>query len=193
MSFFDVDVEEHEFDRETFEQVVLYICSQVDDLRSLSKTKLHKILYYVDREVYLETGKPLTGETYVANQYGPTSEHLEEILGDLEEADQLSHVTRKGDSAKIGSYTQNIFIANETPDVDDFFQPSEIQLLDSVTEKISEDFTSEEISDLSHDIVWRSARQGEEIPYYTTLLQITEPEESADDMAWARRKAQEIN
>lgn len=59
-------------------------------------------------------------------------------------------------------------------------------------EQISEDFTTQQISDLSHDIVWRSARKGEEIPYYTTMLQVTESEESAEDLEWARQKAQEV-
>lgn len=192
MPFFDVDVTEPEFDRETFEEVVLYICSQVDNIRNLSMTKLHKILYYVDREIYLQTGRPLTGETYVANQYGPTSKHLREALETLDSEDKLSHVTRKDSSEQIGSYEQNIFIANEAPDVDEAFKASEVQLLDDVIEQISEDFTTQQISDLSHDIVWRSARKGEEIPYYTTMLQVTESEESAEDLEWARQKAQEV-
>jgi len=192
MPFFDVDVTEPEFDRETFEQVVLYICSQVENIRNLSMTKLHKILYYVDREVYLQTGIPLTGETYIANQYGPTSEHLPEALEALDAEGKLSHVTRKDSSDQIGIYEQNIFIAKETPDVDEAFKASEIQLLDDIIEQISVEFTAEQISDLSHDIVWRSARKGEELPYYTTMLQVTESEESAEDLEWAREKAQEV-
>jgi uncharacterized phage-associated protein len=192
MPFFDFDVTEPEFDRETFEEVVLYICSQVENIRNLSMTKLHKILYYVDREVYLQTGSPLTGETYIANQYGPTSEHLPEALEALDAEGKLSHVTRKDSSDQIGTYEQNIFIAKETPDVDEAFQASEIQLLDDIIEQISVEFTAEQISDLSHDIVWRSARKGEELPYYTTMLQVTESEESAEDHEWAREKAQEV-
>lgn len=192
MSFFDADVSEPEFDRETFEEVVLYICSQIENIRNLSMTKLHKILYYVDREVYLQTGQPLTGETYVANQYGPTSEHLQEALEALESEGKLSHVTRRDSSAQIGSYEQNIFIANETPDVDEAFKASEVQLLDDVIQQVSEDFTAQQISEVSHDIVWRSSRKGEEIPYYTTMLQVTEPEKSAEDLEWAREKAHEV-
>lgn len=192
MSFLDVDVTEPEFDEDKFEEVVLYICSQVENLRNLSMTKLHKILYYVDREVYLHTGRPLTGETYVANQYGPTSKHLEEALEALDSADKLSHVTREDSSKQIGSYQQNIFIAKDTPDVDETFKASEIQLLDDVIQQISEDFTAQQISEVSHDIVWRSARKGEEMPYYTAMLQVTESEESAEDLEWARQKAQEV-
>lgn len=191
MPFFEVDIEKPDFDRETFEYVVLYICSKVDDLRNLSKTKLHKILYYVDREVYLETGEALTGERYVANEYGPTSDHLEDVLSDLEEKGLLSHLTREGTSNKFGTFKQNIFVAKESPDVDEMFTASQVQLLDEVTRKISEDLTSEEISDISHDIVWRAARKGEEIPYYTSLLQVTKPSERSEDLAWAREKAEE--
>jgi len=191
MAYFDVDLEEPEFDREIFESVVLYICSQVDDIKDLSLTKLHKILYYVDREVYLQTGQPLTGEGYVANQYGPTSKHLEEALERLESEDKLSHVQRSHSSEKLGRYTQNIFIANEEPDVDEAFEASEVQLLDEVVDTISKEFTAEQISDISHDIVWRSSRKGEEIPYYTSLLQVTESEERSEDMEWARQKAEE--
>jgi uncharacterized protein YwgA len=192
MPFFDADVEKPDFDRETFENVVLYVCSKVDDLRSLSKTKLHKILYYVDREVYLETGQSLTGERYVADEYGPTSDHLDDVLTELEEKGLLSHLTREDTSRTFGSFKQNIFVAKESPDVDELFSASQVQLLDEVTRKISEDFTSGEISDISHDIVWRAARKGEEIPYYTALLQVTKPSESSEDLEWAREKAEEL-
>lgn len=192
MSFLDRPAGDFEFDADTFEQVILYICSRVDNVRNLSKTKLHKILYYVDRNVYLEKGAPLTGEEYVRNQHGPTATHLDDALISLQENEELSHITREGNSQKFGSYEQNIYIANEEPDVDETFTASEIQLLDELTELISENFTSEEVSDISHDIVWRSARKGEEIPYYTSLLQVTEPEASAEDEEWARQKAQEI-
>jgi len=192
MSFLDRPDEDFDFDAETFEQVILYICSQVDNVRNLSKTKLHKILYFVDREVYLHKGTPLTGEKYVRNQYGPTSTHLDEALALLEENGKLCHIKRAGESKKLGSYEQNIYIANEEPDVDETFAASEVQLLDELTELISQDFTSEEVSEISHDIVWRAARKREEIPYYTSLLQVTEPEASAEDEEWARRKAQEI-
>jgi hypothetical protein len=56
--------------------VVLYICSEVDNIRDLSLTKPHKILYYADWEVYMAEGERLTGEAYVKNDYFAFATHL---------------------------------------------------------------------------------------------------------------------
>lgn len=191
MSFPEVDVQAPEFDAEMFDRVVLYICSAVDNIRDLSLTKLHKILYYADREVYLETDEPLTGETYVKHEYGPFSKHLDETLDRLEDEGRLEHVEKRGRSDTFGQYTQKCFVAKEPADVD-FFTPRQIQLLDSVVREISKEHDSESISEVSHDIVWRSAQKGEPIPYYTSLLQVTESATEPEEKEWARRMAAKV-
>lgn len=191
MSFPNTDIQEPEFNREKFEAAVQYICSEVDDIRQLSLTKLHKILYYADREAYLALGEALTGETYVKADYGPMSEHLRPTLTRLEEEDEIKHIEKRGHSSKLGTYTQNCYVATRPPELD-IFKPEEVQLLSETAQLIQKNFTSEEVSDLSHDVVWRSVKMGEPLPYYTALLQATEPVTGSEVREWGREKAEEL-
>jgi len=192
MSFPNTDIQEPKFNREKFEAAVQYICSEVDNIRQLSLTKLHKILYYADREAYLALGEALTGETYVRADYGPMSEHLRPTLARLEqEEDEIKHIEKRGHSSKLGAYTQNCYVATRPPELD-IFKPEEVQLLSETAQLIQENFTSEEVSDLSHDVVWRSVKKGEPLPYYTAFLQATEPATGSEVREWGREKAEEL-
>jgi len=148
----DTTQESIEFDEEAFEQVILYICSTVDNIRDLSLTKLHKILYYADREIYLETGKPLTGETYIKNDHGPFSTRLKSTLDSLEERGLLEQIQKRDRSSNLGRYVQNCFVAKEPANVE-IFSSSQVDLLNDIAQEIQKEHTSKTISETSHDLV----------------------------------------
>jgi hypothetical protein len=185
----DATPEDTRFKQEIFERVVLYICSEVDNIRDLSLTKLHKILYYADREVYLATGEPLTGETYVKNDHGPFSVHLEKTLDRLEDKGHLERVRKTGRSGRFGQYTQNCFISKEPADISDF-TPEQVDLLNDVAQEIRKNHTAETISEVSHDVVWKTASKSEPLPYFTSYLQVTEDAADHEDIEWGRGQAE---
>ncbi len=67
--------------------------------------------------------------------------------------------------------------------------PEEIALIDEIIEIISNDHTAQSISDLTHDEVWKVAKEGEEIPYYTILGKESKPSQKA--VEWAKSVIEE--
>lgn len=65
-------------EREKLVEAVLFFAQKV---RKLGKTKLFKLLYFLDFEHYQHTGRPVTGLDYFAWRMGPVPVSLFEELG----------------------------------------------------------------------------------------------------------------
>ncbi len=173
------EAETQELNRKKLEEIVLYACSRCSSNSLLGRTKLHKILWYSDVIYFANTGKSITGETYIKRQYGPTSKHLLEITKKLESESAL--ITRK---VKQIDYPKKEYIPMRDPDISGF-TPDEISLIDQVVHVVCYEHTAESISLASHNKIWELAEIGEEIPLYTVygwnLGEINE-----QDMAWAK-------
>lgn len=174
-----------EFRPDKLRAAVHYVCFRSPDPGSLGKTKLNKILYYADREAYLRSGKPITGEVYVKHQYGPVSSHLDAAIAELEHDRLIAVAEASGYNAFVGArYAQKQYLSLRRPEVS-LFTADEVSLIEQYVDLICERYTAREISRVSHDLVWEAAALGEEIPYYTVFLQ-TPSEVRPEDVTWAR-------
>ncbi len=164
-----------EFDRERLKDVVHYICSQCDEA-DLGNVKLHKILYFSDMLHFNSTMKPLTGVSYVKQQFGPTAQHLTAVVSELAREGRLQVTERQFYGFRKKDYTSLTpphlgRIGNALP------------LLDEVIAFVCS-HTAKEISELSHNAAWDAAGMGEVLPYYTAIGM--EPAElTEDDFVWA--------
>jgi len=165
--------------RQKLKTLVHYICHKVRDPSKLGKTKLNKVLFFADFQAFLDRGESMTGETYVKFQHGPVSEHVEQIIAELEEEEALA--TRE---TKHHGYRKKEYVALEEPDLS-AFSGQEISVADDVIDDVCRDHTAASISEFSHNHIWEAAEIGEEIPYEAALVyQLGEIE--PDDMAWAK-------
>ena len=155
------------FDREKYKALVHLICAKCENPRKLSKTKLHKALLYIDLEHYLSTGKPITGETYIKDEFGPVSVHLDEVIDELEKEKAIRTFQIEDYSPAIGHYSQNQFISLRPPDTD-HFTDEELDIVNFVVSWVKQ-MKSGEISEFSHTIAYNSAEYGEELPYFTAF------------------------
>lgn len=163
--------------------LVHYVCHIAPDSRKLGATKLNKILFYSDTNAYLERGKPITGETYIKHQYGPISRHVNKALQDLE-SERAIRIAENTGRYGFETYTIKFYASLRAPSID-CFAPEEINIVDDVVRVICNEHSARSISEASHDIVWKNAEIGEEIPYYTAFAH-TLREIEADDIEWAR-------
>ncbi len=154
--------ENNQFDRAKFKDVVHYIVHFVSHNHSkdhLGNTKLHKILYYSDFLKYLNDLKPLTGEEYLRQQFGPTAKHLGWAVKELENESRI-----KEHKVNYYGYLKSEYEVLSNPEVSRL-NDDEKQLIEHVIEFVCER-TAHEISEFSHDDVWSSVSMGECIPYY---------------------------
>jgi hypothetical protein len=167
--------------RQKLKRLVHYICHKVDNPTDLGKTKLNKILFFTDFQTYLETGESATGETYIKFQHGPVSDHIQEVLRELEDEGAL--VTRE---KTYHGYPKKEYISLTAPDLD-LFSGSEISIADEFVEEICRNHSATSISDASHNHIWEAAEIGEEIPYEAFFVyQLGEI--GPDDVGWAQRE-----
>ncbi|MCG8504942.1 MAG: SocA family protein [Sphingomonadales bacterium] len=151
----------------------------------MGEVKLHKVLYFSDMLHFLDTGCPLTGESYYKNKFGPTSRHLRPTLTAMVDAGHLSEST-----VEHFGYPKKQFQSLTKPDVSRL-SSAEIATISMVTDFVCKKHTARSISDLSHNRAWQLAEMGEEIPYYTAF-QMIPVEPTDEDFAWATDEAQKI-
>jgi len=159
--------------------LVHYVCYKCHDPSILGAVKLNKILWYADVINYVNTGKPITGETYIKRQFGPVPKHIRKVVEKLENRNDI--VVRE---VEFHDYPKREFIAMTKPDIS-VFKPEEISTIDHAIDAVCHRHTATSISMKSHDRIWELAEIGEEIPIHSVLAsklgEITEA-----DMKWAR-------
>lgn len=150
---------------------MLYVAKKSQFDPNFGGTKLNKILFYADFYFYRRIGKPITGAEYIKQEFGPTPKRLlpvrKQLEGKKEAAVQRVHFLGK---------EQQRLIALRDPDLS-LFSGEEIALLDQVIEFLWAK-TAKEVSELSHNRIWRVARLGQSIPYEAAFLSSDEPSES---------------
>lgn len=168
-----------------FDSLVHYICARCQDPSTLGAVKLNKILWYSDTAAYLAFGASITGATYVKRQFGPVPRDILTVRQRLVAKGAI--VER---NALYFDYEQKQFVALTRPDLS-AFSADEISLVDQVIDAICFGHTAASISELSHDLIWKSAAIGEEIP--VSAVHAGAPEEITEEMlAWGKSEMKRL-
>jgi hypothetical protein len=168
------------FDRERFKTIVHYVCWVCEDPRVLGPVKLNWILWYADRNVHLLQGQPLAGATYVKRPYGPLARALTPVLGELEN-EQLVAIRPCSHGLEMEQY-----FATRSPSLA-ALRPEHVSQLEAAIRHVCFDPQAPVFNKKAHDRVWRVARVGETLPYYTVLSGAA-GELLEEDIDWATRE-----
>ncbi len=165
--------------RKRFKALVHYVCDLCDDPTRLGATKLNKVLWYADTFAYRLLGQTISGEkAYIKRQFGPVPKRILQTLQELE-VEGTIHVRESDYFGK----PKREFISLEPAD-DSIFSDDELDIVNQVIRVVCGEHTATSISDLSHDVIWKAAEMGEEIPIFAVLAAKAAPATKAD-MAWA--------
>jgi hypothetical protein len=172
----------HRFDRDRFRALVQYVCWICDNPRTLGTHRLNCILWYSDRNVYLESGRSITGATYIRQHKGPQARPLQPMLVELEKEGVIARRT----ADRIGG--SDFLFAIRRPNLNRF-EPDEISIVEAVTRAICLEARDSIPYQIAHDRVWQVAQIGEVLPYFTVFAG-----HSGDilpaDISWAMRELQ---
>lgn len=163
-------------------ELVHYIISKCSDPSKLGATKLNKILYFTDYLFYMNHGKTITNEKYVKQDFGPVPRHILPRLEDLQD-DGMIKISEVPFFGKMKRQYKSLRRPNTS-----LFTAEELSHIDKVIGVICDKFTASDISELTHNIVWRYAKNGEEIPPFTIFVPGFE-QPSEKDLAWASKIA----
>ena len=92
-----VNAANHNCAEEKLQQVILYFLEHINNVH-LGRTKLMKLLYFVDFDHYEAYGKSITGATYRKLPHGPYPDKGEKLIKRMEKAGVVREikVDRKG-------------------------------------------------------------------------------------------------
>lgn len=171
-----------EFNSEKLKKLVHYICYRCDaDPSRLGKVKLNKILILSDFGAYYYYAKPITGEKYIKDQFGPVSSHLSRVTSEL--VNEGSIVVK---DVKHFGYSKKEYIVLTKPDISGF-SAEEISHINEMIDYVCDENTATSISKKMHDDIYDLAHIGEEFPYALAFVRafkkITE-----DDISWAQQQ-----
>jgi hypothetical protein len=149
----------------------------------LGAVRLNKSLWFTDVIAYQTNGASVTGESYVKRQRGPVPAHILAILRELRDEGKI--LIQEPEFM----YDPRKFISLTPPEIESL-SDDERALAKAILEDVC-GYTANGISDLSHDIIWDAAAEGEEIPLYATLA--AELGEVTDDVRrWAESITSEL-
>lgn len=167
--------------------MLLYVVAKAEAVgaRSLTRTKLAKVLWYSDFGAYRDTGQPISGWPYVKQPHGPMPDQMLMLELDLEADGRLLR-HREGNATRYSLGTAQADPASG-------LEPDERAYVDHVLYVYRNAWASF-LSSKSHEesVGWQAAALNEEIPYSTALLsrapltdrEIARGQELAHEFGW---------
>ncbi len=170
-------------DRDKLKALVLYIIWRTSHTQGFGTTKLNKALWFSEARAFEALGKPIAGESFIRDKYGPRSRNLREICLELEDEGLVEPFAEA-----VFNRTASRYRALQPADTS-MFSGSEIAMIDWWINHIDKEHSATSISDLSHDYGWELAAMGEELPLYAFLARRIRKPESDSETEWAKQEA----
>lgn len=171
------------FDREKFKALVLYVIWRTSHTDAFGTTKLNKVLWFSEARSFEAFGKPIAGETFVRDKFGPRSKNVRTICAELEDEGLIETFTERVFDYEATRY-RSLHPADTTQ-----FTAEELGLVDWWIKQVAEKHTATSISQLSHDYGWEIARMGEELPLRALLASRIRPPHTDEEISWAEEEA----
>jgi hypothetical protein len=152
------------FDREKFQELIVYVARRLGPEAALGRVKLAKLLMQSDFGAYERFGQSITGATYQKWEHGHLPSELLLAQRDLEAEGAI--VTEQVDY--FGKRLQRV-TAHRDPDMSRFSE-DEIAVIEVALHEFGYE-SATYLSKLSHEeLGWRLAEWKEAIPYNTVFL-----------------------
>ena len=144
--------------------------------------KLCKILYFADQRHLSQYGRSITGDTYIAMQYGPVPSCVDDILKALR-GDSFFSSSHIIDPLREKMIFENRFIirAINNPDMDEL-SGTDIKCLDYAID-LCKDKSFEELTRFSHGLAWINTHRDRTISVKDILREAGDEEGYVDYIA----------
>ncbi len=144
-------------------------------VKDLSKLKLCKLLYYVDKHHLIRHGRPVVGDVYYHLDNGPVPSQCLNIMNEVIENDKIylksdavSNKAKVKDFLEVKrdlkEFKYPVFVSKKQPDME-CLSDSDIKSLESVLEEYGR-FSAGKLVALTHEEApWKNSSSNSEIDY----------------------------
>jgi uncharacterized phage-associated protein len=147
------------YSEEKLQQVILYFLERINNVH-LGRTKLMKLLYFVDFDHYEAHGSSVTGATYRKLPHGPYPDRIENIVSKMEAFGLV-----RGVKADRQGYSLQRLITLRGKFDPARFSGTELQVLERVAADWA-DATAAQIEAATHrEAPWAGTQTGKKIDY----------------------------
>jgi len=168
--------EHSSFQAEKLEHVILFFLERINNI-TLGRTKLMKLLYYVDFDHCEKTGRPITNANYRKLPHGPVPDEAEDVIEKMVKAGAVQEVQRP-----VGSFTQHRLLTDKAKFDAAIFSGDEIETLESVAKRWCQ-ASAKEIEKASHrEAPWATTEDGKTIDY--EMAEYRSPCDDGDEIDW---------
>ena len=171
------------FDREKFKTLVLYVIWRTGGARDFGLTKLNKALWFAEARSFEACGTALTGESYFRQKFGPVAMHLDEVLQELRDGQNVQMWIEPHFDFEVTRYT-----TLAPPDMSTFSGP-ELGFVDWWIRQVSGAHPPAPALARVLDYGWQIAKVGEAVPLHALLAKRIRPPQEGDELNWARQAA----
>lgn len=172
--------------KERVKSLMLYICEKIP--AELSGTiKLNKIMWFSEIETMYRTGKPLTGSMYIRQKFGPVALNAPMMREELIKEGALYALQKE--ILPDGSQRQP-YIVKKPTNISNYFSSEQIAIIDEQIEKYKNSGALD-ISEISHDSIWASLEDADEMPLDLYIIKPVYNEEQKESMRDFSRKCME--
>ncbi len=144
--------------RKKYENAILYFLSNINN-EHLGKTKLMKLMYYLDFDHFEKYSVSVTEDTYCNLPAGPVPNRASNILEEMKNEGLIAISTKQVNNVRKYEYTPFV-----SPDMG-VFGITEINMLEEVCKKWEHHSTAEIVNASHGEEPWIATREGENIPY----------------------------
>ncbi len=156
--------------------VHFFIEQSQDDPNKLGTIRLNKALWFTDVFYYLATGEQMTESTYVRRKYGPVPERVLPVLWGLE---AQGTITIREPAMPFD--TRHFLINNKADEFDGLLSEAEKDFAKIILDSVR-GYSANELSELTHDDVWRDTPDGEEMSVRDAAMRIHPPIFSREEL-----------
>lgn len=161
------------FDKDRTLNAVLYIIEHLGgraDMHTIFKT-----LYFADQRHLSLYGRTITGDVYIAMEFGPVPSKTDDIFKAIR-GDSYFHDTELN---KFLTFTNRYVVAPAIPCDTDYLSPSDMECLDYALALIkNKDFS--ERTRFSHGLAWQSTARDHRMSYSDILREAGDSEQYID-------------
>lgn len=137
--------------------------------------KLCKILYFADQRHLSEFGRSITGDTYIAMQYGPVPSCVDDILKALRGDSFFSSSNEIGPLRECMKFENRFIIRGlKDPDMSEL-SGSDVECLDYAID-LCKDKRFAELTELSHGLAWSNTQRDRAMSIKDILREVGDEE-----------------
>lgn len=148
---------------EKLAEMILHVSAKCQSDNNFGATKLNKLLFFADFLSYQQRGVPITGAAYMKLDHGPVPHRLKPVRDSL-----IKKKAAALGETPLGRFKQHRLVPLRKANLSQF-SGEDIDFVDEVI-SMFRNMNGSEISEISHDRIWRVAKDKEKIPYEAAFV-----------------------